>query len=108
MVKAKLTHEVFRPLRVYAGFDWNDDWYLRANRHDTDDRLFYYEKRLTGSIRFDLKHVGSEVDGGYAFDRVYFEGDKYKNATRTESTSTTDRSSSGRSACGSELGRRRR
>ncbi len=78
-VKAKLTYEVFRPLRVYAGFDWDDDWYLRANRHDTDDRLFYYEKRLTGGIRFDLKHVGFEVSGGYAFDRFYFEGDKYSN-----------------------------
>ena len=27
-VKAKATYEVFRPLRVYAGFDWDDDWYL--------------------------------------------------------------------------------
>jgi hypothetical protein len=78
-VKAKLTYEVFRPLRVYAGFDWDDDWYLRANRHDKDDRLFYYEKRLTGGIRFDLRHVGFELSGGYAFDRFYFEGDKYTN-----------------------------
>ncbi len=76
-VKAKVTYEVFRPLRVYAGFDWDDDWYLRANRTRTNDRLFYYEKRLTGGIRFDLRHVGFEVSGGYAFDRFYFEAEKY-------------------------------
>ena len=77
-VKAKVTYEVFRPLRVYAGFDWDDDWYLRADRTRTNDRLFYYEKRLTGGIRFDLRHVGFEVSGGYAFDRFYFEAEKYR------------------------------
>ena len=76
-VIAKVTYEVFQPLRVWVGFDWDDDWYLRANRTDTGDRLFYYEKRITGGIRFDLRHVGFEVSGGYAFDRFYFEGDKY-------------------------------
>jgi len=76
-VKAKVTYEIFQPLRVWVGFDWDDDWYLRANRTDTGDRLFYYEKRLTGGIRFDLRHVGFEVSGGYAFDRFYFEADKY-------------------------------
>jgi hypothetical protein len=77
-VKAKVTYEIFRPLRVYAGFDWDDDWYLRANRDNTNYRLFYYEKRLTGGIRFDLRHVGFEVSGGYAFDRFYFEAEKYR------------------------------
>jgi len=76
-VKAKATYEVFRPLRVYASFDWDDDWYLRADRERTSHRLFYYEKRLMGGIRFDLKHVGFEVSGGYAFDRFYFEGYSY-------------------------------
>jgi hypothetical protein len=77
-VRARLTYELFRPLRVYAGFDWDDDWYLRAGRHEKDHRLFYYEKRLTAGLRFDLRHVGFEVSGGYAFDRFYFEGSAYK------------------------------
>jgi hypothetical protein len=76
-VIARVTYEIFQPLRVWAGFDWDDDWYLRANRTDTGDRLFYYEKRITGGIRFDLRHVGFEVSGGYAFDRFYFEGNDY-------------------------------
>ncbi len=77
-VRARVTYELFRPLRVYGGFDWDDDWYLRAGRHERDHRLFYYEKRLTGGLRFDLRHVGFEVSGGYAFDRFYFEGVSYK------------------------------
>jgi hypothetical protein len=76
-VRARATYEVFRPLRVYAGFDWDHDMYLRADRRDTDDRLFYYEKRWTGGARFDLRHVGVDVSGGYAFDRFFFEGDSY-------------------------------
>jgi hypothetical protein len=75
-VIAKVTYEIFQPLRVWAGFDWDDDSYLRANRNRTNDRLFYYEKRLTGGIRFDLRHAGFEVSGGYAFDRFY-EAAKY-------------------------------
>jgi hypothetical protein len=76
-VRARLTYQLARPLRVYAGFDWDSDWYLRAGRHEKDHRLFYYEKRLTGGLRFDLRHVGFELSGGYAFDRFYFEGDSY-------------------------------
>lgn len=76
-VIAKVTYEIFQPLRVWAGFDWDDDWYLRANRTDNGDRLFYYEKRITGGVRFDLRHVGFEVSGGYAFDRFYFEANDY-------------------------------
>jgi hypothetical protein len=77
--RARLTYQLFRPLRVYAGFDWDHDWYLRADRDVKSHRLFYYEKRLTGGLRFDLRHVGFELSGGYAFDRFYFEGERYKN-----------------------------
>src|SRR6266511_3479123 len=67
------------PLRAYAGFDWDHDKYYRADRDDKDDKIFYYEKRLTAGVRFDLRHVGFEVYGGWAFDRFYFEGDRYGN-----------------------------
>jgi len=32
-------------------------------------------QRLTGGVRFDLRHVGVELSGGWAFDRFYFEGE---------------------------------
>jgi hypothetical protein len=28
-------------------------------------------------IQFDLRHIGVEVTGGYAFNRFYFEGEGY-------------------------------
>jgi hypothetical protein len=76
-VRARATYVVARPLRVYLGFDWDNDHYFRADRQDKDDQLFYYEKRLTGGVRFDLRHIGFQLLGGYAFDRFYFEGDDY-------------------------------
>jgi hypothetical protein len=76
-VRARATYVLFRPLRLYVGFDWDNDHYFRADRPDKDDRLFYYEKRVTGGVRLDLRHVGFQVLGGYAFDRFYFEGEDY-------------------------------
>jgi hypothetical protein len=76
-VRARAMYEVLPPLRVYAGFDWDHEFHLRASRPDPEDRLFYYEKRLTAGLRFDLRHVGVEVAGGYAFDRFAFEGESY-------------------------------
>jgi hypothetical protein len=76
-VRARATWAIFRPLRVFIGFDADHDSYYLAHRGDKDDQLFYYEKRVTAGMRFDLRHVGIEVTGGYAFDRFYFEGERY-------------------------------
>ena len=75
--RARATYVVFRPLRVFLGFDADHDSYFLADREDKDDQLFYYEKRITAGMRFDLRHVGIELTGGYAFDRFYFEGERY-------------------------------
>ena len=76
-VAARLIYEIARPLRFLAGFDWDTDAYFRAGRPDKDDRLFYYSKRVTAGFRFDLRHIGVELTGGYAFDRFFFEGERY-------------------------------
>jgi hypothetical protein len=76
-VRARATWRIARPLRAYLGFDWDSERYRLADRSDKDDRLFYYEKRITAGARFDLKHVGVEVYGGYVFDRFYFMGEGY-------------------------------
>ena len=76
-VRARATYAVFRPLRVFFGFDADHDSYFLAGRGDKDDQLFYYEKRVTLGMRFDLRHVGIEVTGGWVFDRFYFEGERY-------------------------------
>jgi hypothetical protein len=76
-VRARVTYAPLRPLRVYAGFDWDSEFHYLADRGDEEDRLYYYEKRLTAGVRFDLRHVGVDVSGGRAFDRFYFEGEGY-------------------------------
>lgn len=75
--RARATYAIFRPLRVFLGFDADHDNYFIADRGDKDDQLFYYEKRATGGIRFDLRHVGIELTGGYVWDRFYFIGERY-------------------------------
>jgi hypothetical protein len=80
-VRARATWAIFRPLRVFVGFDADHDRYYLADRGDKDDQLFYYEKRITGGMRFDLRHVGVEITGGYVFDRFYFEGEGYSERT---------------------------
>jgi hypothetical protein len=77
-VHAKVTVRPIRPVGIYAGFDWDNESFFRADRADDDDRLFYYEKRVTAGVRWDIsKHVYVDAYGGYAFDRMYFEGEEY-------------------------------
>ncbi len=76
-VRSRITWEIFRPLRTYVGFQWDSDHFYRADRDDKDDKIFYREMRLYAGARFDLRHIGFEVTGGYAFNRFYFEGEGY-------------------------------
>jgi hypothetical protein len=77
-VDIRLTYQLFRPVRLWIGFDWTNDRYLRAERADADDRLFYYEKRIRGGAIIGLaRWAFVDVTGGYSFDRFYFEGEGY-------------------------------
>lgn len=77
-VDVRLTYQVFRPVRLWVGFDWTNERYLRADRADPDDRLFYYEKRVRAGVIIGLaRQLFVDVDVGYSFDRFYFEGEGY-------------------------------
>ncbi|HEX2502071.1 MAG TPA: hypothetical protein VHO73_11485 [Methylomirabilota bacterium] len=77
-VDVRLTYQVFRPVRVWVGFDWTNERYLLANRADPDDRLFYYEKRIrAGAIIGLARQLFVDLTVGYSFDRFYFEGESY-------------------------------
>jgi hypothetical protein len=81
--RSRITYELFRPLRVFVGFDLDNDQYFLADRLFKKERLFYYENRAMAGARFDLRHVGFQVRGGYAFNRFYFEGDDYSDRRHT-------------------------
>ena len=77
-VDARIFYQIFRPVRLWVGFDWGSERYLRADRQDSDDRLFYHEKRVrVGAIIGLARELFIDVTGGYAFDRFYFEGEGY-------------------------------
>jgi len=77
-VHAQVGYRLLDPLKVYAAFDWDNHSFFRAGRADNDDRLFYYEKRLTAGIRWDIAEgLSVDVFTGYAFDRFFFEGEGY-------------------------------
>jgi len=77
-VHARVGYRLLDPLTVYAAFDWDNHRFFRAGRDDNDDRLFYYEKRLTAGVRWDIVDgLYVDVFGGYAFDRFFFEGEDY-------------------------------
>ena len=72
----------YRPtdsLKLFAGFEWDNQRYFRHDREDRNDRLWYVEKRLVGGVRWDLSEHGFlEAFAGYAFDRFWFEGHTYE------------------------------
>ena len=77
-VRAQVSYRWLEPLRVYAGFDWDSQRFFRHDRTDDDQRLSYYEKRVGGGLRWEPSlNIFAEASGGYAFDRLWFEGEKY-------------------------------
>jgi hypothetical protein len=78
-VNARAAYRIFGPVQVYGNFEWRNERYLREGRADEDHRLFYYEKRIGGGIQWTIAGpVTLDVSGGYAFDRMYFEAEKYQ------------------------------
>lgn len=65
-------------VRLYGGFDWTNERFALHDRMEKDDRLFYYEKRLTAGARWNISdEMFIDVSGGWAFDRMFFEGRGY-------------------------------
>jgi hypothetical protein len=82
-VDVRATYQIFRPVRLWVGFDWTNERYLRADRADPDDRLFYYEKRVrAGAIIGLARQLFVDLTAGYSFDRLYFEGEDYGDRRR--------------------------
>jgi hypothetical protein len=69
---------VLPQVRVYAGYDWDNESYLPVDRPNENDRLFYYDQRLTAGVQADVrKNITLDLSGGYTFDRFYFIGHSF-------------------------------
>jgi len=82
-VHAEAAFRVLDRCSLFAAFDWLNRRYMRAGRNDSEHGLFYYEKRVGGGLRIEtISDVFLELEGGYAFDRFYFEGKDYSDRDR--------------------------
>jgi hypothetical protein len=79
-IHARATYRVAPRIRVYGGYDYNNESYLPADRPDDRDRLFYYDQHLTAGLQFIVCRCAAlDFSGGYTFDRFYFEGHSFSN-----------------------------
>lgn len=77
-IEATLSAMPSKTTEIFLGYQWRNDRYMRADRVDRNDRLFYYE--MLGKAGITLKparwaHLTFE--GGYSFKRKYFEGERF-------------------------------
>ncbi len=74
-VRARATYRIAPMLRVYAGYDFDNESYLPVDRPAEEDRLFYYDQRVTAGVQWILSRCATlDLSSGYIFDRFYFEG----------------------------------
>lgn len=61
--------------QVMMGFDWNQQTWHRHDVKDTDNKLYFDEKKVFLGARFLLARLAlSEVQVGQSFDRSFYEG----------------------------------
>lgn len=76
-VRARVTWEPMDDLQLYGGFDWTNQGHHLYGRPQ-DERFFYEEKRLMAGTRIGVVDGWTlDVSAGYAFDRIFREGDGF-------------------------------
>lgn len=76
-VQARIVYQPIVPLRFYVGYAWDNENYFRVDRITIDQRLYYYDMRLTAGVVALLgRRATLDLSGGYVFDRYYFEGEQ--------------------------------
>jgi hypothetical protein len=77
-IHARATYRLMPWLHIYGGYDWNNEAYLLSDRTDLNDRLFYYDQRVTAGVQWILcKNASLDLSAGYTFDRYYFIGQSF-------------------------------
>jgi hypothetical protein len=75
-VHARVTYHCWGPIRIYVGYDWENEGFFPADRQDSRQRLFSYDMRLSGGLQVKLgPHWSFDLSSGYVFDRFFAVGD---------------------------------
>jgi hypothetical protein len=77
-VNAEAAYGSPRTAQLFAGFGWLQQSYLRKDRGEEKDRLYYDEKHVPVGVRIPLAQgLKTEFSFGYAFDRSVYEGRRF-------------------------------
>lgn len=77
-IHTRLRYQLLEKVSVYSGFRWYHDSYLRSERDEDQDRLFFYQKKAMSGIIWEISESFSiDLQGGYGFDRFLYEGEDY-------------------------------
>ena len=64
----------WKPVHAYAGYDWSQKQWLRADRTDNKQRLFFDEKKWILGVRFPvLRELRADIAALYEFDRRFYD-----------------------------------
>lgn len=76
---AQATYEVNEKLDIFTGFDFQHQVFYREGRKDKEDGLFFYERKISlgGQYKFN-DNITIGFEGGYALNRLIFEGESYE------------------------------
>lgn len=86
-VESRVSYYFLENARIFAGFEWLNQAWFRADRQDKTDQLFLYEKRVEGGLGWLVdKRIDLRFSAGYAFDRFFVEnhGLSFNGRNRTD------------------------
>lgn len=79
IIKGHVFYKLNDHAKVYAGLDFSQVTYYRAERANNEERVFYDEKRLFLGVKSPIsRHLLADLELGHAFDRAFFEAEDYE------------------------------
>ncbi len=77
-MRADFGYILFGPAQIFLAAEYAQELFFRKNRLEKDHRFFYDEKKISLGFKMPIGfNILSEIKGGWAFDRTFFEASNY-------------------------------
>jgi hypothetical protein len=77
-IRVKLKYRLADRLSAFAAYDWSNEAYTLLDRPEENDRLFFYDQRLSLGLQASFWRAWTaSLSAGYVFDRYMFEGTSF-------------------------------